>query len=110
VSYTPHKCIAFSSKLTFENSCGGCTAAAAMVAATAAKAAAEAQEARAAGEISQKSLEISQKSFEISQKSTVVLKNQPFHFQKSGVFFFTYEKLRSELTSTIFLKILKSLP
>jgi len=95
-----------------------------MVAATAAKAAAEAQEARAAGEISQKSLEISQKSFEISQKSfeisqrpfdmsqksTVVLKNQPYHFQKSGVFFFTYEKLRSELTSTIFLKILKSLP
>ena len=81
-----------------------------MVAATAVKAAAEEQEARAAGEISQKSLEISQKSFEISQKSTVVLKNQPFHFQKSGVFFFTYEKLRSELTSTIFLKILKSLP
>ena len=81
-----------------------------MVAATAVKAAAEEQEARAAGEISQTSFEISQKSFEISQKSTVVLKNQPFHFQKSGVFFFTYEKLRSELTSTIFLKILKSLP
>jgi guanyl-specific ribonuclease Sa len=88
-----------------------------MVAATAAKAAAEEQEARAAGEISQtsfeispKSFEISQKSFEMSQKSTVVLKNQPFRFQKSGVFFFTYEKLRSELTLTIFLKILKSLP